>query len=303
MRRAVSNCDVAMTYHKYDETLRCHYCGHAVRVPRTCPECGSQYIKYTGIGTQQVEEQLKKLIPGVRCLRMDTDTTGAKNSHRSILDSFKNGEADVLIGTQMVAKGLDIPGVTLVGVVFADASLFHSDYRSGERTFQLLTQVAGRAGRAVDGEPDKKGRVVIQTNAPGHRAVRLAAKHDYKAFYKAEIEERLTTLFPPFAVFARALFECADERMAEAAAEEFAKKADSALHAALDPEDAGAEVLFVSYGAAPIRRREGLYRYAAVIKLARTKHTASAIKALWQLSDSFNTEGFRGVEINPNDLL
>ncbi|MBO4563646.1 MAG: primosomal protein N', partial [Clostridia bacterium] len=297
------HCDVAMTYHKFDGSLRCHYCGYSVKVPSACPSCGSKYIKYSGVGTQQVEEQLKKLIPGVRCLRMDTDTTGGKTSHRDILDSFVKGDADVLIGTQMVAKGLDIPGVTLVGVVFADASLFHSDYRSGERTFQLLTQVAGRAGRALTEGEAKKGRVVVQTNAPNHRAVRLAAEHDYKTFFDLEINDRLRTLFPPFAVFARALFECADEKKAAANAEEFAGAAERELKAALKKNDAENELLFVSYGAAPIRKRENLYRYAVIIKLARTKHTYEAVAALWNLSDSYNVEGFRGVEINPNDLL
>ena len=296
------NCGVSMTYHKFDESLRCHYCGCAVRVPNACPQCGSRFIKYSGIGTQQVEEQLKKLIPGVRCLRMDTDTTGGKNSHREILDSFIGGSADILIGTQMVAKGLDIPAVTLVGVVFADASLFHSDYRSGERTFQLLTQVAGRAGRAID-ENEKRGRVVIQTNAPGHRAVRLAANHDYKGFYNAEIRDRLATLFPPFSVFVRALFECADEKAAADAAAGFAGEAERRLAAALAGDNAQNEVLFVAHGPAPIRKREGLYRYAVIIKLARTKHTSEAITALWKLGDECRTEGFRGVEINPNDLL
>ena len=299
------HCDVAMTYHKFDNTLRCHYCGYRVSVPRTCPSCGSVYIKYTGIGTQQVEEQLKKLIPGVRCLRMDTDTTGGKTSHRDILDAFSQGEADVLIGTQMVAKGLDIPGVTLVGVVFADASLFHSDYRSGERTFQLLTQVAGRAGRAVNGDEPKPGRVVIQTNAPNHRAVRLAAEHNYEKFYELEIQDRLRTLFPPFSVFARALFECIDEKKAFESAERFAGEAEAVIGktlSALSPE-AQSELLFVSCGAAPIRKRENRYRYAVIIKLARTKHTSDVIKALWELSDGFNVEGFRGLELNPNDLL
>lgn len=297
------NCDVSMTYHKFDDTLRCHYCGHVMRVPRVCPDCGSHFIKYSGIGTQQVEEQLKKLIPGVRCLRMDTDTTGTKNAHTRILEAFASGGADVLIGTQMVAKGLDIPAVTLVGVVNADASLFHSDYYSGERTFQLLTQVAGRAGRAVDGAEDKKGRVIIQTNAPGHRAVRLAAKHDYKAFYKAEIEERLKTLFPPFSVFARALFECADESAAADAAGAFAARAEAAVLEALKADNAENELLFAAFGPAPIRKREGLFRYAVIIKLARTPHTSSAVRALWREADAFNAEGFRGVEINPTDML
>lgn len=299
------NCDVAMTYHKFDGTLRCHYCGHTVKVPKVCPSCGSVYIKYTGIGTQQVEEQLKKLIPSVRCLRMDTDTTGGKTSHRDILDAFTHGEADVLIGTQMVAKGLDIPGVTLVGVVFADASLFHSDYRSGERTFQLLTQVAGRAGRAVAADGSGKGRVVIQTNAPEHRAIKLAAKHDYNTFFDLEIRDRLKTLFPPFSVFARALFECRDEKQAGELADAFASEAERVIRTALakHSEQAQDELLFISSGPAPIRRREGLFRYAVIIKLARTPRVSSAVTALWQLADGYNIDGFRGVEINPNDLL
>lgn len=234
---------------------------------------------------------------------MDTDTTGAKNSHRDILDAFTSGAADVLIGTQMVAKGLDIPNVTLVGVVFADSSLFHSDYRSGERTFQLLTQVAGRAGRALSEGEVKKGQVVIQTNAPEHRAVRLAAAHDYKTFFELEINDRLRTLFPPFSVFARALFESIDEKRAAKEADEFASNADAALRSALSPNGAENEILFIASGPAPIRKRDDLYRYAVIIKLARTKHTADAVNALWALSDKMNIDGFRGVEINPNDLL
>ncbi|MBQ1893633.1 MAG: primosomal protein N' [Clostridia bacterium] len=295
------HCDVALTYHKFDDTLRCHYCGYSARVPKKCPSCGSEYIKYSGVGTQQVEEQLKKLIPNVRCLRMDTDTTGGKTSHRDILDAFVRGDADVLIGTQMVAKGLDIPGVTLVGVVYADASLFHSDYRSGERTFQLLTQVAGRAGRALKDGEKKRGLVVIQTNAPNHRAVQLAAKHDYKSFYKLEIDDRLRTLFPPFSVFVRALFESENEKHAAENAAAFAEKAGAALSDALKENDK--EILFISNGPAPIKRRENEYRYSVIIKLARTKHTSSAINALWKLADGFRVDGFRGIEINPNDML
>ena len=297
------NCDVALTYHKFDGTLRCHYCGYSARVPSVCPSCGSKFIKYSGIGTQQVEEQLKRLIPGVRCLRMDTDTTGGKTSHRDILDSFGRREADVLIGTQMVAKGLDIPGVTLVGVVFADSSLFHSDFRSGERTFQLLTQVAGRAGRALKDGEIKRGEVVIQTNAPNHRAVRLAAKHDYKTFFDLEIEDRLRTLFPPFSVFVRTLFEMRDEKSAAEASSGFAEAAGKALKGALSEKHAENEVLFISCGPAPIRRRESLFRYAVIFKLARTKNTSSALNALRRLSDGWHIEGFRGLEVNPIDML
>lgn len=298
------NCDVALTYHKFDDLLRCHYCGFSSRAPSVCPECGSKFIKYTGIGTQQVEEQLVKLIPGVRYLRMDTDTTGGKTSHRDILDSFSKGEADVLIGTQMVAKGLDIPGVTLVGVVFADSSLFHCDYHSSERTFQLLTQVAGRAGRASsDFGSLKNGRVVIQTNAPYHRAVQFASKHDYIGFYNLEIQDRLKTLFPPFSVFIRILFENRDEGKAASSSAEFAQVIEERLRSILSEIGAEKELIFVVSGAAPIRKREGLYRYAILIKLARTKHTSNAITALWELGDNCNIDGFKGIEINPHEML
>lgn len=292
------NCDVALTYHRYDESLRCHYCGASYKMPKTCPSCGREYIKYTGIGTQQVEEQLKLVFPDVRCLRMDMDTTTGKTAHRDILDAFTRREADVLIGTQMVAKGLDIPNVTLVGVVFADSTLFHSDFRSSERTFQLLTQVAGRAGRA-----DKEGRVVIQTNAPGHRAIRLCTKHDYKTFYKLEIQDRLRTLFPPFAVFVRAQFASADENTAADAAQRFADGAAKSILSALKPVGAENELVFALAGASPIRRREGLFRYSVIIKLVRTANTAAAINAIYAFSDGCADECYRGIEVNPQDML
>ena len=292
------NCDVALTYHRFDESLRCHYCGANYKMPKTWPSCGREYIKYTGIGTQQVEEQLKLVFPNVRCLRMDMDTTSGKTAHRDILDAFTRREADVLIGTQMVAKGLDIPNVTLVGVVFADSTLFHSDFRSSERTFQLLTQVSGRAGRA-----DKEGRVVIQTNAPGHRAIRLCTKHDYKTFYNLEIGDRLRTLFPPFAVFVRAQFACADENAAADAAERFANGVTKTILTALKPANAENELVFALAGAAPIRRREGLFRYAVIIKLVRTANTAAAINAIYAFSDGCADECYRGIEVNPQDML
>lgn len=297
------NCDVALTYHKFDNSLRCHYCGYSSRVPAKCPSCGSAYIKYSGFGTQQVEEQLKELIPGIRCLRMDTDTTGSKTSYREILDCFASGGADVLIGTQMIAKGLDIPGVTLVGVVFADTSLFHSDYRSGERTFQLLTQVAGRAGRALTDGKVNRGKVVIQTNAPDHRAVRLAANHDYKTFFDLEIRDRLRTLFPPFSFFVRALFEMRDESEAVCACGHFEKMARETLEKVMTAHGAEKDILFISSGPAPIRKRANLFRYAVIVKLLRSDNSSYAVNALRALSDGFRIDGFRGIEINPDDLL
>lgn len=292
------NCDVALTYHKYDETIRCHYCGAVYAMPKTCPSCGQEYIKYTGIGTQQVEEQLKKLFPSVRCLRMDTDTTGGKNSHREILDEFTSGKADVLIGTQMVAKGLDIPNVTLVGVINADASLFHSDYRSSERTFQLLTQVAGRAGRA-----EKAGHVVVQTNAPEHRAIKLCVNHDYKSFYKLEIADRMRTLFPPFAIFIRALFVSPDEERADGASQRFAEGVSKAVLNELHGFNAENQLIFVIPGAAPIRRRAGEFRFVVMIKLARTNLSSIAVNAVYRFGDSFTDETYRGIEVNPVDML
>ncbi len=292
------NCDVAMTYHKINSELRCHYCGASFDMPKKCPNCGSEFIKYSGIGTQQVEEQLYQAFPGIRVLRMDTDTTRGKTAHRDILDAFTAGEADVLVGTQMVAKGLDIPNVTLVGVVFADSTLFHTDYRSSERTFQLLTQVAGRAGRA-----EKEGCVVIQTNAPHHRAIELCTKHDYKSFFKLEIGDRMRTLFPPFSVFIRAMFVSENEQTAAESAGRYAEGITEKLFAVLEKDKAEKELVYVMPGAAPIRRREGEYRYAVIIKLARTVHTAGAIASVYEFSDTFNDDCFRGVEINPQEML
>lgn len=291
-------CDVALTYHKFDNTLKCHYCGANFIMPKTCPKCGSTYLKYTGIGTQQVDEQLHRMIEGVRSLRMDTDTTAGKNSHHDILEAFSSGKADVLIGTQMIAKGLDIPNVTLVGVIHADSTLFYSDYRSCERTFQLLTQVAGRAGRA-----QKAGRVIIQTNVPSHRAIRLCTKHDYKTFYKYEISERLRTLFPPFSVFVKALFSSECEATAEKEAGEFSRTLSERITAQLDKTGSANELLLIVSGAAPMRRRNGEYRFAVIVKLLRSKHTAAVVDQIYAFADSCTLSTLKSVEINPQDML
>jgi primosomal protein N' (replication factor Y) len=171
----------------------CHYCGAEKEVPSTCPECGSEYIRHFGTGTEKLQQELEKLYPEARILRMDLDTTRKKNSYADILNSFKNGCADILIGTQMIAKGLDFPNVTLVGVVAADISLNMSDYNSAEKTFQLLTQVSGRAGRA-----DEKGRVYIQTYNPDHYSIVYASTNDYTGFYNEEIGFRKMLNYPPF---------------------------------------------------------------------------------------------------------
>jgi primosomal protein N' (replication factor Y) len=185
-------CEVSLTYHEHIKVLVCHHCNRRYPIPTLCPKCKSKRIKYFGAGTERIEEYIKQIEPRARLLRWDADTTGGKGSHDAILRQFAEHKADVLVGTQMIAKGLDLPLVTLVGVVAADVGLFLPDFRSGERTFQLLTQVAGRAGRSERG-----GRVVIQTYRPDHYAIRAAAQHDYKGFYQREIRFRQEHGYPP----------------------------------------------------------------------------------------------------------
>ena len=198
------NCDVALTYHLTggDGQLHCHYCGHAQPQPTQCPSCGSRYIRYFGAGTQKVEEELHKLFPQVPTVRMDVDTTSGKDGHAKLLEEFRSGRARILVGTQMIAKGLDFPRVTLVGAVAADLTLNLPDYRSRERTFQLLTQMAGRAGRG-----EEPGRVVIQTYKPEDMTILQAAAQDYRAFFEAEFARRRAGLYPPFTIMARLLVE------------------------------------------------------------------------------------------------
>ncbi|HLR33855.1 MAG TPA: primosomal protein N', partial [Tissierellales bacterium] len=188
-----SNCDVSMTYHLQKKILKCHYCGGAQKAPTICPSCKSGYIKYFGIGTQKVEEEVKKYFPKAKVARMDVDTTTRKGSHVKILEKMKKGKIDILIGTQMVAKGLDFPNVTLVGIIAADTSLNLPDFRSSERTFQLITQVAGRAGRG-----DIDGNVIVQTYSPDHFSIQTSKEHDYINFYSKEIALRKEFEFPPF---------------------------------------------------------------------------------------------------------
>ncbi|WP_086348559.1 primosomal protein N' [Candidatus Enterococcus clewellii] len=187
------NCDISLTLHMDTKTMKCHYCGHEEGIPHRCPNCNSDKIRYYGTGTQKVEEELKTLFPESRVLRMDVDTTRRKGAHERILSAFENQEADILLGTQMIAKGLDFPNVTLVGVLNADTALNLPDFRSSERTFQLLTQVSGRAGRA-----EKPGEVVIQSFNPEHYAIQLAKGQQYEAFYQKEMQIRHRGDYPPF---------------------------------------------------------------------------------------------------------
>lgn len=186
------HCDITLTYHKTSNTLRCHYCGYADKMNDICPSCGEKAIKTLGTGTEKVEEEIKKVF-NARVVRMDLDTTSKKGSHEKIITAFKNHEYDILLGTQMIAKGLDFSNVTLVGVINADTSLMIPNYRSNEYTFQLLMQTAGRSGRG-----EKKGSVIIQTFNPEHYAITLASKHDYIDFFKQEMEVRRKLSYPPY---------------------------------------------------------------------------------------------------------
>lgn len=208
------NCDVSLNLHKDTNSMQCHYCGHTEPIPTRCPNCQSSQIRFLGTGTQKVQEELEELLPGARILRMDVDTTRRKGSYKKILDAFGNHEADILLGTQMIAKGLDFPNVTLVGVINADTGLWFSDYNASEKTFELLTQVAGRAGRA-----DKEGEVLIQTYNPEHYAIQLAKTQDYERFYGYEMNVRHAGNYPPY--FFTVLISIAAKKEQNAAREAF----------------------------------------------------------------------------------
>ncbi len=207
-------CDLPLTYHSAVDDLICHHCNYKTFVPPQCPSCWSGKIKFFGIGTQRVEELVHETYPQARVVRWDLDTTGGKLSHERILDQFIRGEADIMIGTQMIAKGLDLPKVTLVGVITADTMINLPDFRSGERTFQLLTQVAGRAGRSVLG-----GKVIIQTYTPQHPAIQAAGKHDYAAFYEQEIAFRRKFWYPPISRMIQLIYSDANADRAQKEAE------------------------------------------------------------------------------------
>jgi primosomal protein N' (replication factor Y) (superfamily II helicase) len=223
-------CDSPLTYHdpiepvKTPPALICHTCNHHEAQPQLCPECKSARIRYFGAGTQKIESELVALFPSVRTLRWDRDTTTGKGAHEIIMQRFSEHQADVLVGTQMIAKGLDLPLVTLVGVISADTSLHLPDFRASERTFQLLTQVAGRAGRSLLG-----GRAIIQTYAPDHYAIETASRHDYAAFVKHETEFRYATNYPPFTRVARLLGRDAKADRIKAEAQDVAAQLDALL--------------------------------------------------------------------------
>ena len=251
-----SQCDVALTYHSEENCLKCHYCGARYKMLTACPECGGTHVYYTGTGTQRVVGELKRLYPAARILRMDNDTTSGKEGHYRILKQFAAREADILVGTQMVAKGHDFPLVTLVGILDADMSLHFPDYRSNERTFQLVTQVAGRSGRGKE-----KGDVVLQTYDPENAILRFAAAYDYEGFYRHEIALRAAAMFPPFSKIVRVMVTAEED----AAALEALRGVYGRLQRVYD--EARGEFLFFQRMHAPIKRIQGRYRYQVLMRL------------------------------------
>jgi primosomal protein N' (replication factor Y) len=243
-------CDIALTHHRTDAIALCHYCDYEIPAPAKCPVCGFMGIRYSGIGTQRLEAEVRARFPNVLSLRMDTDAMQAHGSHERALAAFRSGKVRILLGTQMIAKGLDFPNVTLVGVINADTALHLPDFRAAERTFQLVTQVAGRTGRGPKG-----GRVLVQTFSPDHPAIMAAVHHDFAAFAAGELPIRQMLRYPPFATMIRLVV----RGPVEAVAAEFAKYIAERLEAALKQNEADARVL--GPAPCPFARLRGKYRF------------------------------------------
>ncbi len=250
------NCSVTLTYHRRDRRLLCHYCNYAEKVPSQCPKCDSEYIHFIGTGSERVEDELHRQFPKARIARMDRDTVSTKHTHQTILDSFRAGDYDILVGTQMIAKGHDIPNVTFVGVVNADIGLGMPDFRAAERTFQLLTQAAGRAGRG-----QIAGSVLIQTTNPDHYAIRFAASQDYRLFYEKEIQFRRLMRYPPFAAMANVVIRSQNQ--------EEALTMSGEVETLLTPAPENVRILGPSEAPVPRLKRE--YRYQMLIKSTSRK--------------------------------
>lgn len=251
------NCSISMTYHSANNRLMCHYCGHSVKFDSICPTCNGHSLRFMGYGTQRAESELADIFPDARILRMDTDATMSKSSHEKKLTEFANGEYDILVGTQMVAKGLDFPNVTLVGVLSADQMLYSDDYRGFENAFSMLTQVVGRSGRG-----DSKGRAIIQTFTPENPIIALAASQDYDAFYNDEIKIRKAMLYPPFAQMCLVGFVCDNSVKVARAANEFL----SLLTATLNSDYSDIPIRVLGPSPASVPKVNNKYRYKIILK-------------------------------------
>ncbi|EDO1187260.1 primosomal protein N' [Listeria innocua] len=260
------NCDISLTYHQSSNQMKCHYCGHEERVPKHCPSCEGEHIRYFGTGTQKVEESLTKLIPEARVIRMDVDTTRTKGAHEKLLKSFRNHEADILLGTQMIAKGLDFPDITLVGVLNADTMLHLPDFRASERTFQLLTQVSGRAGRH-----ERTGEVVVQSYNPEHYSIEFAKQHDFIGFYNHEMKLRKMGSYPPFYYLTMINVSDENEMKAIRTIQEMAQFLRGKL---------GPDAVILGPVPSTITRIKNKYRYQCIIKYKIEPNLKKELKTL-----------------------
>ena len=290
------NCNITLTYHIKENKLKCHYCGYETNALTICPECGSKNIRYFGTGTQKLEEQVKSLFPQASTIRMDIDTVTKKNSHEDILNRFKNDRIDILIGTQMVVKGHDFPNVTLVGVIAADSSLNIDDYRAHERTFQTLTQVAGRAGRGKD-----KGKVIIQTYNPDTFCIQYAQKQDYKLFYDTEIHLRKQLRYPPFCDIILIGISSKSQKELET----IANKIYEDLKEKIKTEKL--QILLYKPVPAPIDRIKNKFRWRIIVKC---KIDEKIINSISDTMDKINSQNKNNkndtriiVDVNPTNML
>lgn len=282
------NCDVTLTYHSEENCLKCHYCGARYKMLEACPGCGGRHIRYSGTGTQRVVAELKELFPEAGIIRMDNDTVSGKDGHYKILSAFSEHKADILVGTQMIAKGHDFPAVTLVGILDADMSLHFSDYRSGERTFQLITQVAGRSGRA-----GSKGKVVLQTYSPENYILRYAVNYDYYGFFKNEAHIRKATFFPPYSLICRVMVTSENDVLAL----EALKRVYFAVEElkSRNPE----KFIFLNRMHSPIKRLQGKFRYQALMRLT----DGGLLEKIYDIAaENSNTSVLCYVEENPSNL-
>jgi len=285
------NCDITLTYHRHDQKLLCHYCNYREPVPRVCPQCESEYLYFVGEGTENIAGQLEKKFPSMRIARIDRDTMAHKGELDQVLLDFAGGRLDMLVGTQMIAKGHDFPNVTLVGVVSVDIGLGLPDLRSAERTFQLITQVAGRAGRG-----DKPGRVLIQTYYPEHYALRHAVRQDYEGFYAEEIKYRESLAYPPFFVLASIMIKHRDQAQA-------ARNAN-VLRRALDAANSSKYVRILGPAPASLSRLKNEYRVQIILKSPTRNELRRALDIALHDAESQGAE-MRSVfvEIDPVTLM
>lgn len=287
-----TECDVSLVYHSRGNQLQCHYCNKRFRMLTHCPDCKSDQLTHGFEGTENVENEIREMVPGVKILRLDRDTTTRKDSYFKILKDFQARKAQVLVGTQMITKGHDFPDVTLVGVIDADLSLYMPTYRANEITFQLLTQVAGRCGRA-----DKPGRVLVQTHRPGEPVLISASKNDYEEFYKREINVREATEFPPFSTIVRVLISGANESLVEAHTRNIYKEIFKLK------KEYENEIIHFRGGPALRKRIQAKYRYEVSLRMRR-EHENEVLQKVYKIIDNIDSRGVSiFVDINPIDIV